>query len=94
MLLRQSRRKNAHQKLKKFQLSDFEVVNDKTCWVSYDGSLTTPKCLEVVTWFVAMKPYDITNSQVYNISSLNVFGIYLYTFFLNQILFLHNRWKQ
>ncbi|KAF7990320.1 hypothetical protein HCN44_000125 [Aphidius gifuensis] len=55
-----------------FLLSDFEVLRDTPSWVSYNGSLTTPRCLEVVTWFLALKPYDMTEDQIKKIRSLKL----------------------
>lgn len=48
----------------KFLLSDFEIVHDNTSWISYNGSLTTPRCLEVVTWLLSLKHYHMTEEQV------------------------------
>ncbi|KAF7997808.1 hypothetical protein HCN44_009206 [Aphidius gifuensis] len=58
--------------IENFLLSDFEVVNDKTSWISYNGSLTTPQCLEVVTWLLSLDPYDVTENQIRKIRSLKL----------------------
>lgn len=58
--------------IENFLLSDFEVVNDKTSWISYNGSLTTPQCLEVVTWLLSLDPYDVTENQVKSKYFINI----------------------
>lgn len=48
-----------------FPLWDFEVINDKNNFVSYEGSLTTPTCSEVVTWIISLTPSYLSHDQVF-----------------------------
>ena len=41
----------------------FDVINGSN-FFAYQGSLTTPKCNEVVSWIVMQNPISITESQV------------------------------
>ena len=55
-----------------FALQSILPSNTKD-FARYPGSLTTPKCNEVVTWTVFKKPITITSEQVVLTASLFVF---------------------
>lgn len=40
------------------------IPNDKSTYYRYDGSLTTPTCQEIVTWFVMTEKLPVSVSQV------------------------------
>lgn len=45
-------------------LSLRDLLPDDQNYITYDGSLTTPSCDEIVTWIVINKPLSITKEQV------------------------------
>ncbi|XP_044020116.1 carbonic anhydrase 1-like [Aphidius gifuensis] len=47
-----------------FPLTDFHVVYSGTDFVSYNGSMTFPKCSEVVTWIVAVDKFAMPKDQL------------------------------
>nr|XP_046918388.1 carbonic anhydrase-related protein 10-like [Dermatophagoides farinae] len=51
-------------------LSLRELLPDDQNYVTYDGSLTTPSCDEVVTWIVINKPLSITKEQLQSLRFL------------------------
>ncbi|KAH9416414.1 Carbonic anhydrase- protein 10 [Dermatophagoides pteronyssinus] len=45
-------------------LSLRDLLPDDQNYITYDGSLTTPSCDEIVTWIVINKPLSITKEQL------------------------------
>lgn len=48
------------------------ILNDLSEYYVYNGSLTTPPCLEVVTWLDFYDPIEISHDQVKEIHSFSL----------------------
>lgn len=51
----------------KINLNGFSVNNilpDLDFYVTYEGSITQPGCMETVTWVIVNKPIQMSRSQV------------------------------
>jgi carbonic anhydrase len=58
---------NSQHHLKKVITLDLLLPMTKHLYFTYNGSLTTPPCLEVVTWIEFKQPILLSHHQVSNI---------------------------
>jgi carbonic anhydrase len=50
--------------------SPYDFVPSESCYINYDGGLTTPTCDEIVEWNLATTPMKISNGQMNRLLNL------------------------